>query len=73
MLTHLLRIRYGEGVEGFYNYLWDVHTQFPDYPIWVTEFGSTSTNDTGEKYFSPALFLSFYASKSRKHYVRKTN
>jgi hypothetical protein len=37
---------YGEGVEGFYNYLWEVHNQFPKLPIWVTEYASTSSNDT---------------------------
>jgi len=37
---------YGEGVEGFYNYLGDVHNQFPRIPLWVTEYASTSANDT---------------------------
>ncbi|PPQ99524.1 hypothetical protein CVT24_005314 [Panaeolus cyanescens] len=37
---------YGSGVEGFYGYLWDVHNSFPEYPIWVTEYAETSTNDT---------------------------
>ncbi|KAF8167551.1 hypothetical protein B0H34DRAFT_646522 [Crassisporium funariophilum] len=37
---------YGSGTEGFYGYLWDVHTQFPQYPIWITEYAETSTNDT---------------------------
>ncbi|KAG5643544.1 hypothetical protein DXG03_000685 [Asterophora parasitica] len=38
---------YGEGTEGFYNYLWEVHNQFPKLPIWVTEYASTSKNETG--------------------------
>jgi len=37
---------YGEGEEGFYNYLWEVHNKYPKLPIWVTEYASTSTNDT---------------------------
>lgn len=37
---------YGSGVEGFYGYLWDVHTNFPQYPIWITEYAETSTNDS---------------------------
>ncbi|KAJ3516261.1 hypothetical protein NLJ89_g1236 [Agrocybe chaxingu] len=37
---------YGTGVEGFYGYIWDVHNNFPRYPIWITEYGDTSTNDT---------------------------
>ncbi|KIM47691.1 glycoside hydrolase family 128 protein [Hebeloma cylindrosporum] len=37
---------YGTGTEGFYGYIWDVHTQFPQYPIWITEYAETSPNDT---------------------------
>jgi hypothetical protein len=37
---------YGEGAEGFYNYLWEVHNKYPKLPIWVTEYASTSANDT---------------------------
>ncbi|TFK42023.1 glycosyl hydrolase catalytic core-domain-containing protein [Crucibulum laeve] len=37
---------YGSGTEGFYSYLWDVHGQFPNMPIWITEYAETSTNDT---------------------------
>ncbi|KAF9524085.1 glycosyl hydrolase catalytic core-domain-containing protein [Crepidotus variabilis] len=37
---------YGSGSESLYNYLWDIHTQYPKYPIWITEFAETSTNDT---------------------------
>ncbi|KAF8158278.1 hypothetical protein B0H34DRAFT_656390 [Crassisporium funariophilum] len=36
---------YGQGIGNFYDYLWQVHYQFPNYPIWVTEYASTSTND----------------------------
>ncbi|KAJ6591128.1 hypothetical protein DFH09DRAFT_1259430 [Mycena vulgaris] len=35
---------YGEGAGNFKNYLASVHTQFPDKPIWVTEFAETSGN-----------------------------
>ncbi|KAG6813247.1 hypothetical protein H0H92_012884 [Tricholoma furcatifolium] len=35
---------YGDGVEGFYDYLWQVHGTYPNTSIWVTEFASTSTN-----------------------------
>jgi len=37
---------YGEGTESFFNYIWDIHNTFPQYPIWVTEFADTSDNDT---------------------------
>ncbi|EIW85422.1 hypothetical protein CONPUDRAFT_162621 [Coniophora puteana RWD-64-598 SS2] len=37
---------YGDGVGNFYNYIWEFHGEFPSYPIWVTEFASTSTNVT---------------------------
>lgn len=40
--------RYGDGVEGFYNYLWQVHGTYPNISLWVTEFASTSLNATGE-------------------------
>ncbi|KAF8665251.1 hypothetical protein AX16_000273 [Volvariella volvacea WC 439] len=36
---------YGTGVEAFYNYLWEMHGQFPDHPLWVTEFADTSDDD----------------------------
>jgi hypothetical protein len=41
-------IRYGSGAEGFINYIWDIHSTFPQFPIWVTEFADTSDNETGE-------------------------
>lgn len=34
-------VRYGEGADNFSKYLESVHTQFPQHPIWVTEFAST--------------------------------
>ncbi|KAG6874374.1 hypothetical protein C0995_015110 [Termitomyces sp. Mi166 len=37
---------YGDGVEGFYNYLWQVHNTYPNISLWVTEFASTSSNAT---------------------------
>ncbi|KAJ7109015.1 hypothetical protein C8R43DRAFT_183792 [Mycena crocata] len=36
---------YGEGVGSFYDYIWSVHSQFPGYPIWITEYASTSSDD----------------------------
>ncbi|EGO21603.1 hypothetical protein SERLADRAFT_372243 [Serpula lacrymans var. lacrymans S7.9] len=33
---------YGEGVGNFYNYIWSFHGEFSAYPLWVTEFASTS-------------------------------
>ncbi|KAF9464166.1 hypothetical protein BDZ94DRAFT_1191650 [Collybia nuda] len=36
---------YGTGIGNFYDYLWQMHGQFPSYPLWVTEFATTSTND----------------------------
>jgi hypothetical protein len=37
---------YGSGVEGFFNYIWDIHTTFPKFPIWITEFADISDNST---------------------------
>uniref|UniRef100_A0A0W0FUM6 Asl1-like glycosyl hydrolase catalytic domain-containing protein n=1 Tax=Moniliophthora roreri TaxID=221103 RepID=A0A0W0FUM6_MONRR len=36
---------YGEGIGAFYDYIWSMHGQFPNYPIWITEFASTSSDD----------------------------
>ncbi|KAJ7213257.1 hypothetical protein C8J57DRAFT_1602109 [Mycena rebaudengoi] len=36
---------YGDGLGGFYDYFWSMHNQFPDYPIWITEYASTSNDD----------------------------
>ncbi|KAG7088302.1 hypothetical protein E1B28_012312 [Marasmius oreades] len=36
---------YGEGLGTFYDYVWQMHGQFPNYPLWVTEFASTSSED----------------------------
>jgi hypothetical protein len=38
---------YGSGVGGFYDYIWAMHGEFSAYPIWVTEFAETSTDDKG--------------------------
>ncbi|KAJ6588480.1 hypothetical protein B0H19DRAFT_1205890 [Mycena capillaripes] len=35
---------YGEGADNFSRYLASVHTQFPQHPVWVTEFADSSTN-----------------------------
>ncbi|KAG5652200.1 hypothetical protein H0H81_005935 [Sphagnurus paluster] len=48
---------YGDGTEGFYGYLWQVHTQFPNLPIWVTEYASTSTNETEVANFLNATII----------------
>jgi len=37
---------YGEGVEGFYSYLFQIYSQFGNRTIWVTEYADTSLNDT---------------------------
>lgn len=37
---------YGAGTAGFYDYLYQLHGQFPNLPIWVTEYADTSLNDT---------------------------
>ncbi|EEB87645.1 hypothetical protein MPER_14943, partial [Moniliophthora perniciosa FA553] len=36
---------YGEDIGAFYDYIWSMHGQFPNYPIWITEFASTSSDD----------------------------
>jgi len=33
---------YGEGIENFYDYVWSMNGQFPEYTLWVTEFADTS-------------------------------
>ncbi|KAF8644421.1 hypothetical protein AX16_008481 [Volvariella volvacea WC 439] len=38
---------YGEGIGSFYDYIWQMHGQFPNWPLWVTEFASTSQDDAG--------------------------
>ncbi|KAJ7288154.1 glycosyl hydrolase catalytic core-domain-containing protein [Mycena rebaudengoi] len=37
---------YGEGTGGFYDYLYQIHGQFPTHKLWVTEFAETSSNDS---------------------------
>ncbi|KAJ7095733.1 hypothetical protein B0H15DRAFT_68614 [Mycena belliarum] len=37
---------YGEGTGGFYDYLYQVHGQFPNHTLWITEFAETSSNDS---------------------------
>ncbi|KAG9081528.1 hypothetical protein FRC06_005519 [Ceratobasidium sp. 370] len=36
---------YGSGVGAFYDYIWAIHSEFAGYPIWVTEFAETSSDD----------------------------
>lgn len=38
--------RYGSGTGGFYDYLYQLHGQFPNHTLWVTEFAETSSNDS---------------------------
>ncbi|KIJ60663.1 glycoside hydrolase family 128 protein [Hydnomerulius pinastri MD-312] len=37
---------YGDGLGPFYDYIWSFHGEFASWPLWVTEFASTSTNVT---------------------------
>ncbi|KAF9071195.1 glycosyl hydrolase catalytic core-domain-containing protein [Rhodocollybia butyracea] len=37
---------YGEGVEGFYSYLFQLYSQFGNRTIWVTEYADTSLADS---------------------------
>ncbi|CAA7261406.1 unnamed protein product [Cyclocybe aegerita] len=45
---------YGTGTTNFYNYLSQMHTDFPNYPLWVTEYASTSSNPSEVKDFLTA-------------------
>ncbi|KAK7056924.1 hypothetical protein VNI00_002642 [Paramarasmius palmivorus] len=36
---------YGDNIGAFYDYIWAIHGEFPDYPIWITEFATTSSDD----------------------------
>ncbi|THV03872.1 hypothetical protein K435DRAFT_240184 [Dendrothele bispora CBS 962.96] len=42
---------YGVGVEGFYDYMWQVHSQFGNRTVWVTEYADTSLNETDVESF----------------------
>ncbi|KAF9561360.1 glycoside hydrolase [Agrocybe pediades] len=37
---------YGTGIDNFSNYVSSMHARFPNYPLWVTEFASTSSDTT---------------------------
>ncbi|KAJ7677478.1 glycosyl hydrolase catalytic core-domain-containing protein [Mycena rosella] len=37
---------YGDGTGGFYDYLYQIHGQFPNHTLWITEFAETSSNDS---------------------------
>ncbi|KAG7440823.1 uncharacterized protein BT62DRAFT_909672 [Guyanagaster necrorhizus] len=37
---------YGEGTAGFYDYLWSLHGDYPNYKVWVTEYADTEGNAT---------------------------
>ncbi|KAJ3513041.1 hypothetical protein NLJ89_g3168 [Agrocybe chaxingu] len=45
---------YGTGTANFYDYLSQMHTEFPNYPLWVTEYASTSSNPSEVKDFLSA-------------------
>ena len=54
--------RYGTGYEGFYGHIWMVHQDYPDMPLWVTEYANMSEDDGGklhsQKYpLKPALIF----------------
>lgn len=38
---------YGDGIGSYYDYIWSFHGQVPDYPLWVTEYASTNSDDAG--------------------------
>ncbi|KAF5365233.1 hypothetical protein D9758_005401 [Tetrapyrgos nigripes] len=42
---------YGDGADNFIAYVQDVHNQFPNKNIWVTEFASTSTDPAAVQAF----------------------
>ncbi|KAK7469376.1 hypothetical protein VKT23_003851 [Stygiomarasmius scandens] len=42
---------YGEGVEGFYDYLFSTHSTFGNITLWVTEYADTSLNATDVETF----------------------
>jgi len=46
---------YGEGADNFSKYLESVHTQFPQHPIWVTEFASTGDAADAMTFMTAAL------------------
>jgi len=48
--THC-KVRYGEGVEGFYDYLFSTHSTFGNITLWVTEYADTSLNATDVETF----------------------
>ncbi|KAF7298856.1 Glycosyl hydrolase 53-domain-containing protein [Mycena indigotica] len=37
---------YGEGTGGFTDYLYQLHGQYPNHTLWVTEYAETANNDT---------------------------
>jgi len=56
--------RYGSGTGGFYDYIWDMHSSFPQFPIWITEYADVSHNKTGGFLFNKAILrggLSYYS------------
>ena len=48
VLTKTCLDRYGDNIGAFYDYIWAIHGEFPDYPIWITEFATTSSDDASE-------------------------
>ncbi|KAJ7796176.1 hypothetical protein B0H14DRAFT_82467 [Mycena olivaceomarginata] len=37
---------YGEGTGGFYDYIYQIHGQYPNHTLWITEYASTTANDS---------------------------
>ena len=54
----------GSGTERFYDYIWDMHSSFPQFPIWITEYADLRDNKTGGFLFNKAILrggLSYYS------------
>ncbi|THU93088.1 hypothetical protein K435DRAFT_861858 [Dendrothele bispora CBS 962.96] len=60
---------YGSGADDFIEYIEQIHAQFPDYPIWITEFADTSPDpaavqnflETTTAYMNTAAYIERYA------------
>ncbi|KAG5639442.1 hypothetical protein H0H81_002313 [Sphagnurus paluster] len=57
---------YGEGLGNFYDYIWQVHGQFPQYPLWITEFASTSSDDAD--WIQGYAWFGFFRKEGTSHY-----
>jgi len=45
---------YGSTLGDLYNYIWTIHSIYPQYPIWITEFASTTNDQTEMVNFAKA-------------------